>query len=73
MSKFNNKSDVIEWYWPDFLKFVMGKRKYAKECDISAHIPDITLPEFWKWYITDGPMGLKEAGAWYTKKEIKYV
>lgn len=73
MSKLKSKSDVIEWYWPDFLKYVLGKRKYAKQYDITAHVPEITLPEFWKWYITKGPMGLKEEGHYYSKEEIEYI
>jgi hypothetical protein len=73
MSKLKSKSDVIEWYWPDFLKYVMGRRNYVKKYDLAAHVPEITLPEFWKWYITDGPLGVKEAGRWYTKEDVEYV
>lgn len=73
MAKLKSKQDVIEWYWPDFLGYVLAQRKYAAKYDLSARVPELTLPEFWKWYITDGPLGVKDAGRFYSKDDIEYV
>ena len=73
MSKLKSKSDVIEWYWIDFLNYVQGKKEYAQKYNIASHVPQPTIAEFWKWYIGDGPLGVKKAGRWYTKTEVEYV
>lgn len=82
MPKLKSKSDVIEWYWPDFLKFCMKgntingmtnrwvKSTYNDD-PTPAAIP--TIDNFWLWYITAGPMGVKEAHRYYTKENIQYV
>lgn len=77
MSKFKSKSDVSEWYWPDFLNFCLKSGQYIHSYNALQHgLYKPTAPtedNFWIWYITDGPMGVKEAGRWYTKEDIDYV
>lgn len=69
MAKLKSKSDVIEWYWPDYLRMCMlsqdGKyREFEKRPTING---------FWQWYITDGPMGVKHRNLYYTKEDVEYV
>lgn len=66
MSKLKSKSDVIEWYWVDYLDSCLRSRD-----NIFWKGP--TIDGFWLWYITDGPMGLKHKGLFYTKEDIEYV
>lgn len=69
MSKLKSKSDVIEWYWPDYLDACLKTRK----SDNIVLWQSPTLDGFWKWYITDGPLGLKRRGLFYSKTEVEYV
>jgi hypothetical protein len=69
MSKLNSKSDVMEWYWPDYLDYCLRSRKAE---DIVAY-KSPTVDGFWLWYITYGPLGLKNKGLFYTKTEVEYV
>lgn len=75
MSKLKSKSDVIEWYWPDFLNFCMKDHKYRKDQKVIWAPSPIhpTVDNFWLWYISDGPLGVKEAGRYYTKTEVVYI
>lgn len=66
MSKLKSKSDVIEWYWPDFLRYCMLSRD-------NGFPVNPTQDNFWKWYINDGPMGLKHQSLLYTKEDVEYV
>lgn len=68
MIKLKSKSDVIEWYWPDYLKMCMKSRDSKNP----LYWQEPTLGGFWLWYITDGAMGLKHRGLFYTKDEIEY-
>jgi hypothetical protein len=74
MSKeLKTKSDVVEWYWPDFLAFCLRSRKRIVP-KLGYSLPvDPTIKNFWIWYITDGPLGLKDDGHFYSKDEVKYV
>lgn len=74
MSKIlKSKSDVIEWYWPDFLNYCMKDRKHQREVNGWQCNVQPTEDNFWQWYITTGPLGVKEAGRYYSKEEIEYV
>lgn len=82
MSKLKSKSDVIEWYWPDFLNFCMtdtandGADSWPAKSSYGSGVVRRALPtidNFWLWYITDGPLGVKHAGRYYTKDEVEYV
>ena len=69
MSKLNSKKDVIERYWPEYLEACMRSldgtyREFEK-------LP--TEDGFWKWYITDGPMGVKHKGRFYNGERVEYV
>lgn len=74
MSKaLSSKKDVIEWYWPDFLEYCIKSRKHV-EPKIGYPIPvQPTIDSFWRWYIEDGPLGVKDAGRWYQKTDVEYV
>lgn len=74
MSKLKSKSDVVEWYWPDFLDYCM--RTQSSNSNHGYQYPLITEPtvdNFWCWYITGGPLGLKHRGLFYTKEDVQYV
>lgn len=69
---FNNKSDVIERYWPDYLSFCMRDGQYINNRYVEiAKLP--TIDEFWRWYITSGPMGVKHANRLYNEDRVEYV
>lgn len=73
MGKLKSKSDVIEWYWPDFLDYCLRSLKRV-EPRIGYPTPvQPTIDNFWSWYIQDGPLGVKVAGKFYSKTEIEYV
>lgn len=71
MSKLKSKSDVIEWYWPDYLVYCLQ----ANKSENYVYWRNPTEDGFWEWYITKdvGPLAIKEAGRWYTKTEVEYV
>lgn len=74
MPKLQSKYDVIEWYWPDFLEYCM--RIQSSNSTSGYQYPPIQEPtedNFWLWYITHGPLGLKYRGLFYTKEDVKYV
>ena len=78
MSKqLKSKSDVIEWYWPDFLNYCMEENDRPAKMRLSVVLaPSSIVPtvdSFWLWYITDGPLGVKHAGHFYSKEDIEYV
>lgn len=74
MSKLNSKESVIEWYWPDFLNYCIKDRKFHKETNSWTDIyTKPTIDNFWQWYITEGPLGLRENGHYYTKENIEYI
>lgn len=74
MSKLKSKSEVIEWYWPDFLNYCLEWNE-ANRRDSDNRLPDMkpTVDAFWQWYITSGPMGVKHRNLYYTKEDIEYV
>lgn len=74
MSKLKSKSDVIEWYWPDFLGYCMryNKNRYGEQYRVEASIMP-TVDQFWLWYITIGPAGTKDRNLYYTKEDVEYV
>lgn len=72
MAKLNSKKDVIEWYWPDFLQYCMRTRKDVN-IQLGRFAVDPTIDNFWKWYITVGPMGVKNDCRHYLKESIEYV
>jgi len=69
MSKLKTKSDVIEWYWIDYLAYCQNMRK----SEIKEIWKEPTTDGFWLWYITDGPLGVKEELRFYNKTNVKYV
>jgi hypothetical protein len=69
MSKLKSKSDVIEWYWPDYLEFCM--RSQEREHIELRKQP--TVDGFWQWYITKGPLGTKHRNLFYHKEDVEYV
>ena len=71
MSKLKSKQDVIEWYWPDFLVFCVRSIELYKK-DIGQKVAP-TETNFWDWYITYGPMGLKHKSLFYTKEDVEYI
>lgn len=73
MPKLESKDDVLEWYWPDFLTYCLKDRKFQKDTNGWSTNVAPTVDNFWQWYITKGPMGLKEAGHYYTKESVEYV
>jgi hypothetical protein len=74
MSKtLDSKTAVVEWYWPDFLNYCIKDRRFQKETNSEKQATLPTIDNFWVWYITKGPMGLKEDGHYYTKDSIEYV
>lgn len=82
MSKFKSKSEVVEWYWPDFLNFCMADSdnnnsfqdvRISKGSYSLVNRVNPTVDNFWLWYVTDGPMGVKHAGRFYTKESIEYI
>jgi hypothetical protein len=66
MTKLNNRNDVIERYWPDYLDYCMR----SQDSDFRRNP---TLDGFWKWYITQGPMGVKHANRYYNAENVEYV
>lgn len=73
MSKLKSKSDVIEWYWPDFLASCLRSLEHI-EPKLGYRTPvNPTVDNFWRWYIEDGPMGVKHRNLFYTKEDIEYV
>lgn len=69
MSKLKSKSDVVEWYWPDYLDRCMR----SQDSKIKQLHESPTIDGFWQWYITDGPMGVKHRNLFYTKEDVTYV
>lgn len=69
MSKLKSRTDVIEWYWPDYLAYCLR----SQESDILELHKSPTEEGFWQWYITDGPMGVKHRNLFYTKEDVEYV
>jgi hypothetical protein len=69
MAKLKSKSDVIEWYWPDYLAYCLRSRD-SKD---PVHWKEPTIDGFWLWYIKDGPMGVKHHCLYYTKEDVAYV
>lgn len=72
MAKLKSKSEVIEWYWPDFLEFCIKEIEAGKR-DLAHTIIKPTADNFWYWYIKEGPLGVKTAGRFYFKTEVEYV
>lgn len=73
MSKLKSKQDVVEWYWPDFLGYCLRVNELEKKHSGYPMPFDPTVDNFWKWYITDGPMGVKHRNQFYTKEDVEYV
>jgi hypothetical protein len=69
VSKLKSRSDVIEWYWPDYLAYCMRTRDNSNP--LYWKLP--TVDGFWLWYIEDGPMGVKHRNLFYTKEDVEYV
>lgn len=69
MGKLKSKSDVIEWYWTDYLDYCIRLRNL----DDIVQWKSPTLDGFWLWYITHGPLGLKVKGHYYTKTDVEYL
>lgn len=69
MNKLKSRSDVIEWYWPDYLDHCMRSLDGAYR----EFVRKPTMDGFWLWYITDGPMGVKHRNLFYTKEDVEYV
>jgi hypothetical protein len=69
MAKLKSKSDVVEWYWPDYLDFCMR----SQDSEYKEFHTSPTIDGFWQWYITKGPMGVKHRNLYYTKEEVEYV
>lgn len=73
MSKLKSKSDVIEWYWPDFLVYCLRSLSRVEQKLGYATSVAPTVDNFWAWYIQDGPMGVKHRSLFYTKEDVEYV
>lgn len=73
MSKLKSKQEVIERYWPDFLKFCIRQGKLDKKYPNTATNVTPTVDNFWHWYITDGPLGLKDRGLFYNEDKVEYL
>jgi len=71
MAKLKSKSDVIEWYWPDYLKYCIRSQDSKFNEAVNYIYP--TVDGFWQWYITKGPMGVKNRHLYYTKEDVEYV
>jgi hypothetical protein len=69
MNKLKNKSDVVERYWPDYLRMCMLSLD-GKYREFDRHP---TIDGFWLWYVTDGPMGVKHRNLYYTKQDVEYL
>lgn len=69
MNKLKSKSDVVEYYWPDYLDMCLRTRD--NNDIVGWQSP--TIDGFWLWYIKDGPLGLKHRGLFYTKEDVEYV
>lgn len=74
MSKLKSKQDVVEWYWPDFLGHCIRMNTPRAGEQFTTNPKELpTIDNFWIWYITVGPMGVKHRNLYYTKEEIEYV
>lgn len=65
MNKLKSKSEVIEWYWIDYLAYCQVMRR-SKMKEIWK---EPTEDGFWLWYITLGPLGVKRELRFYSKTE----
>jgi hypothetical protein len=73
MSKLKTKSDVIEWYWIDYLAWCQENIESEFRSQFSAKTAP-TVDNFWKWYISsEGPLGVKKALRFYSKTDVEYV
>ena len=69
MSKLKTREDVIERYWPDYIKMCM----LSLDGDFREFEKTPTVDNFWVWYITDGPMGIKHKGRFYMEEKVEYL